>query len=80
MNPIVLTTLILIVVLGFSALVGLIKSLVRLISAILVGVAMPALLYYAADWLGLAQSVPDGVYILVGALSALSMLLRRRRR
>lgn len=80
MNPIVLTTLILVVVLGFSALVGLIKSLARLILAVLAGIAMPALLYYAADWFGLAQSVPDSVYILVGATSALSMLLRRRRR
>lgn len=79
MNHILMTAIVLVCVLGFFALIGLIKSLLRLGIALLVGIAIPTLLYYAAEQLGLAESLPGLVYLLLGALSALSVLLRRRR-
>ncbi len=68
---------------GLMALVGLARSLLRIIAALALGLLLPATLYLLfevvlASTIGWAIVIPDAVYIIAGALGALSVLLWRR--
>lgn len=66
----------LIVLVGLFAVVGLVKNILRLVVALIVAV----LAAMAANWiiqaLGLSQSVPDFVVLIVGAFAAFAVLAR----
>ena len=65
-------------VVGFFAVVGLVRSIVRIVIAMVAGV----LTALAASWLlqafNLSETIPDAAVLAIGALGALSVLVRRR--
>ena len=63
---------------AFVAITGLVKSMLRLIISVLAFVLFSGLAYWAVQSLGLAESVPDTVILISGALAALSVLFKRR--
>jgi len=67
-----------VVLVAFVAITGLVKSVLRLIISLVVGVLVSGLAYWAVQILGLAETVPDAVILIPGALAALSVLFKRR--
>jgi len=67
-----------VVLVAFAAILGLIKSALRLIISLVVGVLVSGLAYWAVQRLGLAETVPDAVILIPGALAALTVLIKRR--
>ncbi|MCD6286879.1 MAG: hypothetical protein J7M39_13290 [Anaerolineae bacterium] len=67
-----------VVLVAFAAILGLIKSALRLIISLVVGVLVSGLAYWAVQSLGLAETVPDAVILIPGALAALTVLIKRR--
>jgi|AntAceMinimDraft_14_1070370.scaffolds.fasta_scaffold168813_2 hypothetical protein len=67
-----------VILVAFAAIMGLVKSVLRLIISLVVGVLVIGLAYWAVQSLGLAETVPDAVILIPGALAALSVLIRRR--
>ena len=63
-------------VVGLVALVGLAKSILRLMIALVAGVLMSYLVHNAAQFLGLTFEIPNTVVILAGALTALFMVIK----
>ena len=67
-----------VIVVAFAAIMGLVKSVLRLIISLVVGVLVSGLAYWAVQSLGLAETVPDAVILIPGALAALTILIKRR--
>ena len=67
-----------VILVAFAAIMGLVKSVLRLIISLVVGVLVGALAFWAVQILGLAETVPDAVILIPGALAALSVLIKRR--
>lgn len=67
----------LVALLGFSALVGLVKSLVRLVIAMVAGLLAALAFSWIVQFLGLTETVPSALTVAAGALGALSVLLKR---
>lgn len=67
-----------VILVAFAAIMGLVKSVLRLIISLVVGVLVSGLAYWAVQSLGLAESVPDAVILIPGALAALTVLIKRR--
>ncbi len=67
-----------VILVAFAAIMGLVKSVLRLIISLVVGVLVSGLAYGAVQSLGLAESVPDAVILIPGALAALTVLIKRR--
>jgi len=67
-----------VILVAFAAIVGLVKSVLRLIISLVVGALVSGLTYWAVQSLGLAETVPDAVILIPGALVALSILIKRR--
>jgi hypothetical protein len=63
-------------VVGLVALIGLAKSILRLMVALVAGVLMSYLVQNAAQLLGLNFEIPVAVVIVAGALTALLMLIK----
>jgi hypothetical protein len=61
----------------FFALLKLVRSVLRLIVAFFGAALMTWFAYIAVRWLGLGDTVPNAVFLLIGALSALVLLIRR---
>ena len=64
------------------ALLGVVRSIVRLIAAVVMGLLAPAALYVIVtivipSLFGVGFEVSTVVYVVIGALSALNVLLRR---
>ena len=64
------------------ALLGVVRSIVRLIAAVVMGLLAPAALYVIVTMVtpslfGVGFEVSTTVYVVIGALSALNVLLRR---
>ncbi len=64
------------------ALLGVVRSIVRLIAAVVMGLLAPAALYVIVTMVtpslfGVGFEVSTVVYVVIGALSALNVLLRR---
>jgi hypothetical protein len=68
----------LVILLGLSFVVGLVKSLLRLGIALIVGVLAALAATWIVDALGVSESVPDAAVLVVGALASLSVLIKRR--
>lgn len=67
-----------VILVAFVAITGLVKSMLRLIISVLAFVLVSGLAYWAVQTLGLAESVPNTVILIPGALAALSVLFKRR--
>jgi len=67
-----------VILVAFAAIMGLVKSVLRLIISLVVGVLVSGLTYWAVQNLELAETVPDAVILIPGALAALSVLIKRR--
>jgi hypothetical protein len=67
-----------VILVAFAAIVGLVKSVLRLIISLVVGVLVSGLAYWAVQSLGLAETVPNAVILIPGALAALTVLIKRR--
>jgi len=67
-----------VILVAFAAITGLVKSVLRLIISLVVGVLVSGLAYWAVQSLGLAETVPDAVILIPGALAALTILIKRR--
>lgn len=67
-----------VILVAFAAIVGLVKSVLRLIIGLVVCVLVSGLTYWVVQILGLAEAVPDAVILIPGALVALSVLIKRR--
>ncbi len=67
-----------VIVVALAAVMGLVKSVLRLIISLVIGVLVSGLAYWAVQILGLAETVPDAVILIPGALVALSVLIKRR--
>jgi hypothetical protein len=78
----VITGAVVIGVMLLLALIGVVRSIVRLVAAVIMGLLAPAVLYVIVIVLipslfGVAFDLPTVVYVVIGALSALNALLRR---
>ncbi len=67
-----------VILVAFAAIMGLVKSVLRLVISLVVGVLVSGLAYWAVQSLGLAETVPDAVILIPGALAALTVLIKRR--
>lgn len=67
-----------VILLTFTAITGLVKSVLRLVSSLVAGVVVSGLSYWAVQSLGLAETAPDAVILIPGLLAALSVLFKRR--
>ena len=67
-----------VVLVAFAAIVGLVKSVLRLIIGLVVCVLVSGLTYWALQLLGLAEAVPDAAILIPGALAALFVLIKHR--
>jgi len=67
-----------VILVAFAAIMGLVKSVLRLVISLVVGVLVSGLVYLAVQSLGLAETVPDAVILIPGALAALTILIKRR--
>jgi len=70
----------LVVVVGIVALavaIGLVKSVLRLVVALAVGFLAGGLAYFAIDAVAQTDSVPVAAVLVVGAIAALGVLLKR---
>jgi len=67
-----------VILVAFAAIMGLVKSVLRLVISLVVGVLVSGLAYWAVQSLGLAETVPDAVILIPGALAALTILIKRR--
>ena len=67
-----------VILVAFAAIVGLVKSVLRLIISLVVGVLVSGLAYWAVQSLGMAETVPNAVILIPGALAALTVLIKRR--
>ena len=67
-----------VILVAFAAITGLVKSVLRLIISLVVGVLVGGLAYLAVQSLGLAETVPDAAILIPGALAALTVLIKRR--
>ncbi|MGC9347144.1 MAG: hypothetical protein ACP5JG_03305 [Anaerolineae bacterium] len=63
-------------VIGLFVLIGLVKSVIRLIIAALAGLILAGLAYLAVQALGFSDAVPGIAFLLVGAITALLVLIR----
>ena len=77
-----ITAAVIIGVMLLLALLGVVRSIVRLIAAVVMGLLAPAALYVIVTMVipslfGVGFEVSTTVYVVIGALSALSALLRR---
>jgi hypothetical protein len=67
----------LVALLGLSALVGLVRSILRLVIALVTGLLAALAFSWIVQFLGLTETVPGGLILAAGALGALSVLLKR---
>ena len=67
-----------VILVAFAAIMGLVKSVLRLVISLVVGVLVSGLAYWAVQSLGLTETVPDAVILIPGALAALTVLIKRR--
>ncbi len=77
-----ITAAVIIGVMLLLALLGVVRSIVRLIAAVVMGLLAPAALYVIVTMVtpslfGVGFEVSTTVYVVIGALSALNVLLRR---
>ena len=77
-----ITAAVIIGVMLLLALLGVVRSIVRLIAAVVMGLLAPAALYVIVtivipSLFGVGFEVSTTVYVVIGALSALNVLLRR---
>ncbi len=67
-----------VILVAFATIMGLVKSVLRLMISLVVGVLVSGLAYLAVQSLGLAETVPDAAILIPGALAALTVLIKRR--
>ncbi len=78
----VITAAVVIGVMLLLALLGVVRSIVRLIAAVIMGLLAPAVVYVIATMVipslfNVGFELSPTVYMVIGALSALNVLLRR---
>ena len=78
----VITAGVVIGVMLLLVLIGVVRSIVRLVAAVVMGLLAPAVLYVIVTMVipslfDVGFELPTTVYVVIGALSALSALLRR---
>lgn len=62
----------------FFAVLKIVRNFIRLAVAFIGAVLVTWLAYVIIGWAGLAETVPNAVFLLIGALTALFLLVRRR--
>ncbi len=67
-----------VILVAFATIMGLVKSVLRLMISLVVGVLVSGLAYLAVQSLGLAETVPDAAILIPGALAALTVFVKRR--
>jgi hypothetical protein len=60
----------------FFALLKLVRSILRLVVAFIGAALVTGLAYGIVQWMGLAEVVPNAVFLLIGALAALFLLIK----
>lgn len=66
-----------VILIAVMVVIGLVRSIIRILTALAAGVIIPALVYWGASAFGFAESIPWMVYVGLGVLSALSVLIGR---
>ena len=61
-------------VLALIVLIGVVRSLLRLVIALVAGLMVPALVYWIASTFGLGESIPLMAYLALGLISMLGVL------
>ena len=62
--------------LGLVALIGFVRSIIRLFTALIAGILFPGLIYFGVSALDMSDTIPLILYVIVGIISALGVLLK----